>query len=63
MTSGSLKTALSRSLEENTVTVSLNKDGDVTHFTRSKVSQAVLSQRSQFFKLGEIGSVGSLSPH
>ena len=38
------------------MTVSLNKDGDVSHFTRSKISNAVLSQRSVFFKLGQYRS-------
>ena len=53
VTSGSLKTALAKSIEVNNSVKIQNKDGDIVHFTRSKVSDSVLSQRSVYFKLGK----------
>ena len=53
VTSGSLKTALAKSIEENSTLKITNKDSDITYFTRSKVSNSVLSQRSVYFKLGK----------
>ena len=53
VTSGSLKTALAKSIEVNNQVKIQNKDGDIIHFTRSKVSDSVLSQRSVYFKLGK----------
>ena len=53
VTSGSLKTALAKSIEVNNSVKIQSKDGDIVHFTRSKVSDSVLSQRSVYFKLGK----------